>query len=190
MGLSEALYEKQNRGKQNNSTRCFICGLKNDKGLRAEFYELEDGTLAATAIAHPLHQSYPERVHGGVSTALLDETIGRAINISEPDTWGVTIEITTRYKKPVPYDVPLLVTGRITDNTRRLFSGEGEIILPDGTVAVTASARYLKMKLGAIADFDGSIDVWAAFPRPDDPTEIDFPDAYEPAGAPSGRAGP
>ena len=53
--------------KQNNSTRCFICGLDNDKGLRAEFYELEDGTLAATAVAHALHQSYPGRVHGGVT---------------------------------------------------------------------------------------------------------------------------
>jgi uncharacterized protein (TIGR00369 family) len=161
--------------KQNNSTRCFVCGLNNDMGLRAEFYELEDGTLAATVVAHPLHQSYPGRVHGGVSSALLDETIGRAINIQEPGTWGVTVEITTRFKKPVPYGVPLLVTGRITENRSRLFSGEGEILLPDGSVAVSASGKYLKMKLSDISEFDGSIDVWELFPRADDPTEIDFP---------------
>ena len=162
--------------KQNNSTRCFICGLKNDKGLRAEFYELEDGTLAATAVAHPLHQSYPGRVHGGVSSALLDETIGRAINIPEPETWGVTVEMTMRFRKPVPYDVPLIVTGRITENKSRLFFGEGEIILPDGSVAASASGKYLKMKLSDISDFDGSTDVWDLFPRADDPTEIEFPD--------------
>ncbi len=162
--------------KQNNSTRCFICGLTNDKGLRAEFYELEDGTLAATAVAHALHQSYPGRVHGGVTTALLDETIGRAINITEPDTWGVTVEITTRYKKPIPYDVPLLITGQITENRSRIFTGEGRIILPDGSTAAVASAKYLKQKLSSISEFDGEVDVWGLFPRPDDPAELEFPD--------------
>ena len=162
--------------KQNNSTRCFICGLDNDKGLRAEFYELEDGTLAATAVAHALHQSYPGRVHGGVTTALLDETIGRAINITEPDTWGVTVEITTRYKKPVPYDVPLIVTGKLTAIKSRLFYGVGQIILPDGSIAATASAKYMKLKLSSISEFDGETDVWALFPRADDPTELDLPD--------------
>jgi acyl-coenzyme A thioesterase PaaI-like protein len=162
--------------KQNNSRRCFVCGVDNVMGLKTEFYELEDGTLAATCAASPLHQSYPGRVHGGVCTALLDETIGRAINISEPDTWGVTVEITTRFKKPVPYDVPLLVLGKITENRSRLFSGEGWLVLPDGTVAVTASAKYMKLKLDTIAEFDGTTDTWELFPRAGDPVELDIPD--------------
>ena len=162
--------------KQNNSRRCFVCGMDNGMGLRAAFYELEDGTLAATAIAHPLHQSYPGRVHGGVSSALLDETIGRAINIAEPDAWGVTVEITTRFKKPVPYGVPLLIVGRITENRSRLFSGEGRLILPDGSTAVTATARYMKLKLDNIAEFDGVTDTWELFPADGDPTELDVPD--------------
>jgi uncharacterized protein (TIGR00369 family) len=162
--------------KQNNSTRCFICGVQNDSGLHTAFYELEDGTIAATAVAKSFHQSYPGRVHGGVSSALLDETIGRAINITEPDTWGVTVDISLRYKKPVPYDVPLLITGRITENKSRLFAGEGKIILPDGCTAVTATARYMKLKLSDIAEFDGDTDIWALFPEPGDPTELDIPD--------------
>lgn len=162
--------------KQNNSTRCFICGVNNDKGLFTEFYELEDGTLAATAVARPFHQSYPGRVHGGVSTAILDETIGRAINITEPETWGVTVEFTTRFKTPIPYDVPLLVIGRITENKRLLFSGEGRIILPDGSIAATAHGKYLKQKLQDIAEFDGITDTWASYPKDDDPTELDVPD--------------
>ncbi|MEL4106339.1 PaaI family thioesterase [Oscillospiraceae bacterium WX1] len=162
--------------KQNNSSRCFVCGVTNDASLGTEFYELEDGTLAATAVARSFHQSYPGRVHGGVSSALLDETIGRAINITEPDAWGVTVEIITRYKKPVPYDVPLLIIGKITENKRRLFSGEGRLILPDGTVAVTATARYMKMKLSDISAFDGDADVWALFPRDGDPVALEVPD--------------
>lgn len=161
--------------KQNNSSRCFICGLANNFGLKTEFYELEDGTLAATAVAHAFHQSYPGRVHGGISTALLDETIGRAINILEPETWGVTVEITTRYKKPVPYDAPLLVVGRITENKSRLFYGEGHLFLPDGTIAVTATAKYMKLKLSDIAEFDGETDIWELVSKDSAPTELDIP---------------
>ena len=97
--------------KHNNSGNCFVCGINNPWGLKARFYELEDGTVAALVTAQWEHQSYPQRVHGGVITALLDETLGRAINVTEPDTWAVTGDISVRFKKPVPYDEPLLVTG-------------------------------------------------------------------------------
>ena len=162
--------------KQNITNICFICGIANEAGLHTEFYELEDGTIAATAVAKDFHRSYPGRVHGGVSTALLDETIGRAIMITEPDTWGVTVEINTKYKKPVPYDVPLLITGRITKNSRLLFLGEGSIILPDGNVAVTASGKYMKMELSKIADFETSGEIWEPYLKDEDPEEFDIPD--------------
>lgn len=63
--------------KHNNSGNCFVCGINNPWGLKARFYELEDGTVAALVTAQWEHQSYPQRVHGGVITALLDETLGR-----------------------------------------------------------------------------------------------------------------
>ena len=160
--------------KHNAGNGCFVCGIHNPFGLHTDFYELEDGTLAAKVTPSEHHQSYPGRLHGGVSAALLDETIGRAINVSEPDTWAVTAEINTRYKKPVPYGVELTVTGRVLENNRRLFTGAGEILLPDGTVAVTATAKYMKLKLSDIADFEESGDSWGCYPRESDPTEIDL----------------
>ncbi len=162
--------------KQNNAKDCLVCGIQNNAGLHAEFFELEDGTLIATATAKSEHQSYPNRVHGGIVSALLDETIGRAVNIAEPDAWGVTVELSVRFKKPVPYDVPLRVTGRITQNSRLLFAGEGELLLPDGSVAAAASGRFMKMKLSNIADFDAQGEDWAQHLRPEDPVEFDLPE--------------
>ena len=162
--------------KHNAGNRCFVCGVQNPFGLHTDFYELEDGTLAAKVTPSEHHQSYPGRLHGGVSAALLDETIGRAINVSEPETWAVTVEINTRYKKPVPYGVELTVIGRVVENNRRLFTGAGEILLPDGTVAVTATAKYMKLKLSDIADFEANGDSWECYPRESDPTEIDLPE--------------
>ncbi len=158
------------------SKDCFVCGVNNPAGLYTEFYELEDGSMAALVTARSIHQSYPERVHGGVITALLDETIGRAINVPEPDTWGVTAELTTRYKKPVPYDVPLIVISRLTANHRLYFAGEGSILLPDGEVAATATGKYLKQKLSQITDgFQEGDDSWSVFPA-SCPKEIEIPE--------------
>lgn len=162
--------------KQNNSRNCFVCGVMNDMGLKSAFYELEDGTVAALVEPKPEHQSYPMRVHGGVISAMLDETIGRAINIKEPDTWAVTGELTVRFKKPVPYGEQLLVTGRITRNTRLIFDGEGEIYSADGTLCATGRGRYVKQPLDVIGGLESHGDFWRCFPSEDDPKEIDVPE--------------
>ena len=69
----------------------------------------------------------------------------------------------------------LKAISRVTSNNRRIFGGSGEILLPDGTVAVTAEGRYMKLPIDKIAqgDFgDGGGDV--PHPRETDPTEVDF----------------
>ncbi len=170
--MKKLVIKKHNAGKG-----CFVCGVNNPFGLHTDFFELEDGTLAAKVTPSEHHQSYPGRLHGGISAALLDETIGRAITTLEPDTWAVTVEITTRYKKPVPYGVPITVTGRIVENTRRLFTGEGEILLPGGEVAVVATAKYMKLKLSEISDFEANGESWQCYPYESDPAEIELPEA-------------
>ena len=85
---------------------------------------------------------------------MLDETIDRAVTIAHPGTWGVTAELTLRYRKPVPLDGEVRVVGRITRDTSRLFEGSGEIVLADGSVAVEARGKYVKMPLDAITDGD------------------------------------
>ena len=132
--------------------------------------------VAALVEAKPEHQSYPQRVHGGVITALLDETLGRAINVPEPETWAVTGDISVRFKKPVPYGEPLLVTGKVTRNTRLIFESEGALYLKDGTLAASAHARYMKQPLDVIGDLESNGDIWVCISEPDDPAEIDIPE--------------
>ena len=160
--------------KQENSKTCLVCGLKNDLGLKAQFYELENKELAAVFEPLEEHQSYPGRLHGGIASAILDETIGRAILIKDKSVWGVTVEINVRYKKSIPLGEELKVVGRITKDTSRLFEGSGEIILPNGDVAVTATGKYLKMPLEKIADFDFEAEEWRVTSLENDPKEIDY----------------
>lgn len=151
--------------KQNISRMCMVCGKDNALGLDARFLELEDGELLG--IFQPLeeHQSYPGRLHGGISSAILDETIGRAINVRDRGVWGVTVELSLKYRKPVPLGREIHAVGRITKDGTRLFEGSGEIRLDDGSVAVEAHGRYMKLPIERIAEGDLSQD-WIADQRP------------------------
>jgi acyl-coenzyme A thioesterase PaaI-like protein len=159
--------------KQPNSKMCLVCGLKNPYGLKASFYELENQELVALFTPSAEHQSYPGRLHGGITTAILDETIGRAIMIRyRENIWGVTMEFTTRFKKPIPLGVELRVVGRITSDSGRIFVGTGEILLPDGEIGASGTGKYLKMPLEKIADFDAAEQEWRVITSPHDPAQI------------------
>lgn len=168
--ITKKVVKKQHRAKD-----CFVCGIDNPLGLKCNFYEMEDETLVGLVKAQSVHQSYPGRVHGGVSAALLDECIGRALSIFEDDKWGVTVELNTRYLMPVPYDTDLIVSGKITRNTKRIFEGEGEIILPNGQIAVKATAKYMKLKIRDIAGTDDLGEHWDLYSEGDEPKEIEIP---------------
>jgi len=158
-------------GKQPNSKLCLVCGMKNPFGLKAFFYETEKKELIAIFNTCEEHQSYPGRLHGGITAAILDETIGRAILMHhEKEIWGVTVELKIRFKKPIPLDQELKVVGRITKESNRLFEGTGELILQNGEIAVTCEGKYLKLPLDGIADFDREENEWRVVPSDKDPT--------------------
>jgi acyl-coenzyme A thioesterase PaaI-like protein len=162
------------RTKHHNSKMCFICGLKNPIGLRGGFYELENGQLVGIFKPSPEHQGYPNILHGGITTALLDETIGRAIMIKEhKDYWGFTAEITVRFRKNIPTNQTLRVIGCITNDRGRLFEGEGKILLEDGTVAAEGFGKYLKVNLSKTG-FNADQEEWKITTSADDPDEIEL----------------
>ena len=142
------------RAAQNVSRMCMVCGQENTAGLHARFFELDSGELAGVFLPREEHQGYPGRLHGGLASTILDETIGRAINVTDPSAWGVTVELTVRYRKPVPLDGEIHAIGRITKDSGRLFEGTGEIRLVDGTVAVEATGKYLRLPIDKIAEGD------------------------------------
>jgi len=167
--------ERKVAKKQHNSRMCFVCGRSNAAGLQASFYEMEDGCLVCLFTPQVEHQSYPGRLHGGIASTILDETIGRAIMIgSGGDVWGVTLELTVEYKKPVPLGGELRVIGRITGESSRFFSGSGEILLPGGEIAVLARGRYMKVPIEKIADFDAAEFGWEVIAAAGEPQSISY----------------
>ena len=52
--------------KQPNTLDCVICGINNEFGLKAPFYETETNEVVTLFEFKEHHQSYPGRTHGGI----------------------------------------------------------------------------------------------------------------------------
>lgn len=165
----------QVKKKQPTSKMCFVCGSGNRAGLHASFYELDNGELTALFTPGEEHQGYPGRLHGGIAATILDETIGRTIMLNDSDEyWGVTIEFTSRYRKPIPLGSQIRVVARVVKNSSRIFEGSGEILLDDGSVAVEGKGKYMKLDLSKIGDIDAENEEWDVKLSKEDPEYIDL----------------
>lgn len=140
--------------KQRNSKMCIICGLDNEYGVRAPFYNMEDGSVMTIFKYGAQHQSYPERVHGGLITAMIDEMGLRGLWAQEgnEDTFGVTFSLDTKYRKPVPYDEELIGRGKIIKNSSRFFTTEACIMDSHGNELASGTTNYLKLDMDKIAE--------------------------------------
>jgi uncharacterized protein (TIGR00369 family) len=158
--------------KQNNSRMCFVCGLENDFGLKASFFELENERLVATFRPCVFHQGYPGRLHGGIASTILDEAMGRVILIEDDQVWGVTVELNVKFKKPIPLEKEVKVICKLTKVGSRLFEAEGRIVLENGESAVIAVGKYIKLALEKITKDKFIDDQWFKFNYDNDPKYI------------------
>ena len=119
---------------QRNSISCIICGMENPLGLKASVFTYKEE-----------HQSYPERVHGGMITALLDELMGRTLWVDEPEMYGVTTSISVTFRKPVPFGEKLKARAVKTFDSRLGFTAKGELYSMDGTLLAEGTSKFLKL---------------------------------------------
>ncbi len=160
-------------GKQRNSKMCIMCGLDNEYGVRAPFYNLEDGSVATLFSYREAHQSYPGRVHGGLITAMLDEMGLRALWAKElsEKSFGVTFSLDTKYRKPVPYGVPLVGVGKIVRDTPKFFSAQVALYDSCGNILANGTTNYMRLAPEQIAE-NISVHEEMCYMIPDDVKEI------------------
>ncbi len=140
--------------KQRNSKMCIMCGLDNEYGVRAPFYNMEDGSVVTVFKYRCQHQSYPERVHGGLITCMLDEMGLRALWAKElsEESFGVTMSLESKFRKPVPYDKIIVGKGIIVKETPRFFVADVRLMDEDGTVLANGTTNYVRLSPAQIAE--------------------------------------
>ena len=119
--------------------RCFVCGPRNENGLRLRFER--DGDAVTTSYkASDHHQGFPGVLHGGVVSALLDEVMSR-VSVVE-GRWTQTARMEVRFRRPVPVDSTVTAVARKTRERRGFIEAEGRVLLADGSVAAEASGTF------------------------------------------------
>ncbi len=161
--------------KQRNSKMCIMCGLDNEYGVRAPFYTMEDGSVMTLFSYREQHQSYPGRVHGGLISSMLDEMGLRALWAKElsEESFGVTLSMQTKFRKPVPYDQVILGRGLIVKDSPRFCTAEVALYNMDRTLLANGTVNYLKLTAEEIAG-DVSAHEELCYLIEDNTKEIDF----------------
>jgi uncharacterized protein (TIGR00369 family) len=135
---------------------CFVCGPKNECGLRLQFERVGDSvTTFYTPSDH--HQGFPGVLHGGVITALLDEVMSR-VSVVE-GRWTQTARIEVRFRRQVLVGQTVTAVANQLSERRGFVEAEGWVLLPDGSVAAEATGTFAPVPDDALAQMS------AAYPR-------------------------
>jgi uncharacterized protein (TIGR00369 family) len=109
-----------------DNQRCYVCGKENPAGLGVDFeINRELRSISAKFTPTDDHQGYEGIVHGGILSALLDEAMGKlTVSLGIP---AVTAEITVQFKAPAAPGDELFISGRLTQETKKLILANAKI---------------------------------------------------------------
>lgn len=122
-------------------TLCFGCGKDNPIGLHMHFKVDEEGCYASF-VPQPVHQSYDGRMHGGLISTLLDETMGNYPYLYEHRV-AYTARLEVRFRQPVLIGEKISIITKVKKRKGILLEMTGQVVWEDGTIAAEADAKLM-----------------------------------------------
>lgn len=133
-----------------------VLGPGNGVAVPLRFEQDGDGVLARTTLGQ-VYEGPPTFVHGGVSALLMDQVLGHGAIVA--GRWGMTAELTLRYRRPVPLHTPLRLTSRMSEASGRRTTVLGAIATeedPDVPL-VEATGIFVTPKVETSTAYFGSV---------------------------------
>ena len=127
-----------------DTNHCFGCGRDNPIGLKLDMH-MEDGRCVAYFTPKAEHESYGDRMHGGLTSTLLDEVMGDYVfrTAGKP---AYTARLEIRFRSAIRIGETVKVEGWSEVHRGRLFIMKGCITHEDGTLAAEAKAETMLAK--------------------------------------------
>ncbi len=121
--------------------RCFACGPHNPDGLHLTFAPDGDGATSRVTLP-PRLQGYRDVAQGGIVMMLLDEIMAHACRFAGER--AMTASMQTRFRKPVPIGVELVLRARVTSRRRSVLFLEASVSAADeNTPLATAEGTFV-----------------------------------------------
>lgn len=128
------------------SETCFGCNGGANEGIGMRAYVTEDDYVVGLCKTKSGHQGFPGTVHGGLIATYFDEVFWHATHLDDPNRLAMTVEMSVRYKRPVAVEREVrVVAGKARLEGRHVYV-DGFLLLPDDTVAATASIHYITLR--------------------------------------------
>lgn len=123
---------------------CFVCGDRNDAGLKLSFELSRSARSARTSTVLAEHFSgWPKAAHGGIVAALLDEA--QVYACAAAGKYVATGTLNIRYRRPVPTGKTLEVSGEVIRAGGRAMSARSRIEC-EGELLAEAEGRLVVME--------------------------------------------
>lgn len=126
---------------------CVVCCDSNGQGLGLEFEIAQDGAVEATFACDRVFQGYPNVLHGGVISMLLDGAMTNCLFAHR--IVAVTADLAVRFRHPVATATQVLVRAKIQSSERPLYELTAELI-QNNQVKATAKGKFLDKSFGGL----------------------------------------
>ena len=150
---------------QPNSRHCFVCGMENPFGLKLRFYKSGPDEVTVETTIPEGYQGFPDVVHGGIVSAMLDEVAARALLDGEPPRFMFTARLDIRYRKNVPVGQPLRVVGKALVVKKRTATATSLIYDASGAVLAQAEALLVNVPEESYQNEDLESLGWKVYPK-------------------------
>ena len=126
------------------TNHCFGCGRDNPIGLKLDM-KLDGDRCVAYFTPKAEHESYGDRMHGGLTSTLLDEVMGDYV-FRKAGKPAYTARLELRFRSAIRIGETVKVEGWPEVHRGRLFIMKGKITHADGTPAAEAKAEMMLAK--------------------------------------------
>ena len=126
------------------TNHCFGCGRDNPIGLKLDM-KLDGDRCVAYFTPQAEHERYGDRMHGGLTSTLLDEVMGDYV-FRKAGKPAYTARLEIRFRSAIRIGETVKVEGWPEVHRGRLFIMKGKITHADGTPAAEAKAEMMLAK--------------------------------------------
>ena len=126
------------------TNHCFGCGRDNPIGLKLDM-KLDGDRCVAYFTPKAEHESYGDRMHGGLTSTMLDEVMGDYV-FRKAGKPAYTARLEIRFRSAIRIGETVKVEGWPEVHRGRLFIMKGKITHADGTPAAEAKAEMMLAK--------------------------------------------
>jgi acyl-coenzyme A thioesterase PaaI-like protein len=126
---------------------CVVCCRSNGQGLGLEFHIAHDGAVEASFSCGRVFQGYPDVLHGGVISMLLDGAMTNCLFAH--NIVAVTADLAVRFRHPVATTNVALVRAWINSSTGPLHYLTAEL-MQNSEVKATATGKFLDKSFGGL----------------------------------------